>query len=517
MARRFVNIDRQTPMLLPADLRDWVAADDLVHFVIECVEGFDLRAFAINERGTGSEQYPPSMLLSLLIYCYANGLFSSRRIEAASYRDVAVRYLCANTHPDHDTICAFRRRNFAAVAECFLQVLLLARELQLLKIGTVSVDGTRLDAAASKHRNVTYARAGELIEQLEGEIKELLEKAETADRVEEREPGKLPEELARRENLKKQLEGARARLEEQAAARAVRERAEFERKLAEREERKNKGPKPKPPKEQLEPQAQSNLTDPESRLMRRSKNAEWRQAYNAQAVVDAEGSQLILGAPLTNSASDSGQLQSDVESVPEALGPVKRVLADAGFSNGQQVEVLEGRGIEVLVNVQAQAAHLRRRHDFRPVELRSEKPVEPKAEWRKRMKEKLESEEGRNHYSKRWSTVEPVFGIIKAAMGFRHFSLRGLEKARGEWQLVCLAYNFRRLHQLHQARTGNKKTKPARKEARRRRNPPGSVLRLLPPLADWFARPCRWFPDWSASLSFIHLNNSIVPVRPTRS
>ena len=448
MAARFVNIDRRTPMLLPADLRDWVAEEDLVHFIIECVEGFDLHGYAVNERGSGSEQFPPAMMLCLLIYCYANGIFSSRRIEAATHRDVAVRYLCANTHPDHDTICEFRRRNFAAVAQCFLKVLLLARELKLLKVGTVSVDGSRLDAAASKHRNVTYARAGELIEQLQGEIKELLEKAEAADRSQERDPGTLPQEIARRESLKAQLEAARARLEEQAAARAQSERAEFERKLAEREQHKVKGKMPKPPRETPEPQAQMNLTDPESALMRRSKNAEWRQAYNAQAVVDAEGSQLVLAAPLCNSAADSGQLLPDIESVPEELGPVRAALADAGFSNGEQVEALETRGLEVLVNVQAEAAHLRRLHDFRPVDRRSESPLEPKAEWRKQMKAKLESEEGRARYRKRWSTVEPVFGTIKAAMGFRHFSLRGLKKVSGEWQLVCLAYNFRRLHKL---------------------------------------------------------------------
>lgn len=446
-------------MLLPADLRDWVAEDDLVHFIIECVEGFDLRAFAINERGSGSEQFPPAMMLGLLIYSYANGVFSSRRIEGATYRDVAMRYLCANTHPDHDTICEFRRRNFEAVAECFLKVLLLARELKLLKVGTVSVDGTRLDAAASKHRNVTYARAGELIGQLQDEITELLEEAEAADQTQERDPGTLPQEIARRENLKAQLEAARRRLEEQTATRTAAQQAEFERKLREREQRKYKGKKPKPPRGAPEAQAQMNLTDPESALMRRSKNAEWRQAYNAQAVVDAEGSQLILGAPLTNRGADSAQLLPDIESVPEALGPVSTVLADAGFGNGEQVEALTQRGIEVLVNVQAEAAHLGRRHDFRPIQRRSESPVECKAPWRKAMKEKLQSEEGRALYGKRWSTVEPVFGTIKAAMGFRHFSLRGLAKARGEWQLVCLAYNFRRLHKLRTAQTGPAETK----------------------------------------------------------
>jgi len=451
MAARFVNIDRQTPMLLPPDLRDWVPADDLVHFVIESVEGFDLRGFAVNERGTGDAQFPPAMMLALLIYCYAQGTFSSRRIEKATWRDVAVRYLCADAHPDHDTICEFRRRNFAAVAECFLRVLLLARELRLLKVGTISLDGTRLDASASKHRNLTYARAGELIPQLEGEIRELLTKAESADRVGETDPRTLPAELARREGLRDQLVAARARLEEQARARAENERAAFEAKCAAREQRegKRKGPKPKPPVCEPRPDEQTNLTDPESRLMRKSKNAAWQQAYNAQAAVDADGSALILAAPLVNNAADAGQLQPGVEAVSVELGKVSAVLADSGYGDGAQIQTLQAHGIEAYVSVQAEAAQLGRTHDFRPAHRRSERPVaEPKAPWRIAMKAKLQTEEGRARYRKRWSTVEPVFGIIKAAMGFRQFRLRGLEKVRGEWQLVCLAYNFRRLWKL---------------------------------------------------------------------
>ena len=167
MKPRFVKVDRQTPMLLPPDLRDWIPEDDMVHFVIQAVEGARLPSLRVNQRGTGSEQYPPAMMLSLLIYCYANGIFGSRRIERATYRDVAVRYLTGDTHPDHDTICKFRRENFDAVAECFLSVLLQAREIGVLKVGTVSTDGSKIRANASKHRSLTYQRAGELVEQLQ--------------------------------------------------------------------------------------------------------------------------------------------------------------------------------------------------------------------------------------------------------------------------------------------------------------------------------------------------------------
>ena len=182
MPARFKNIDRKTPMLLPPDLREWVAEDDLVHFVIEAVERLPLSAFAVNHKGCGDEQFPPHLMLALLIYCYANGLFGSRRIERATYRDVAVRYLCADHHPDHDTICAFRRNNLEAVAGAFVDVLELARELKLLKLGCVSLDGTHLKASASKDQNVTYARAVQLREQLRLEVGQLLAQAEANDR-----------------------------------------------------------------------------------------------------------------------------------------------------------------------------------------------------------------------------------------------------------------------------------------------------------------------------------------------
>src|SRR5258708_6699678 len=211
MAHRFKNIDRNTPMLLPPDLRDWVGEDDLVHFVIGAVERLPLSAFAVNHKGCGDDQYPPQMMLGLLIYSYANGIFGSRRIERATYRDVAVRSLCADPHPDHDTICAFRRKNFEAVAGAFVEVLELAREMKLLKLGCVSIDGTHIRANASKDKNVTYERAGQLREQLALDVAGLLAQAEAAD-CEDADPQKLPEEIARRETLLRKLDAACTRL-----------------------------------------------------------------------------------------------------------------------------------------------------------------------------------------------------------------------------------------------------------------------------------------------------------------
>ena len=445
----FVECDRDQAILLPPDLRDWLPADDLGHFVIEAVERVDLGAFKVNHRGTGSAQYHPRMMLALMIYCYANGIFSSRRIERATHRDIGVRFVAANRHPDHDTIARFRRENFAAVSESFLQVLLLAKELKLLRVGLVSVDGSKFKANASKHRSVTYERAGALIAQLEGEIAALLSRAEAADVAGEDDPQALPKEIARHEALRDKLDAARRRLEAQAQAqaRAAAEREAYEAKVAAREKRRGraKGKHPKPPAETPTADAQSNLSDPDSRLMRKSKQHEYRQAYNAQAAVDAGGSQLIVGARISQCASDRNDLVADIEAIPAVLGRPETVLADNGYANGAEVAALEASGIEALVSTSAEGR--RRTHDFRPVKaLPAVK--EPKADWLKAMAEKLASEEGRALYKLRRQTVEPVFGVIKAVLGFAGFSLRGLDKVEGEWTLVALAYNCKRLHKL---------------------------------------------------------------------
>ncbi|MFQ6007244.1 MAG: IS1182 family transposase [Woeseia sp.] len=444
---KFIQADRNQPFLLPPDLRDWIPEDDLAHFVIEAVERVDLKHFKINARGTGDAQYHPQMMLALLIYCYANGIFSSRRIERATYRDIGVRFVAANLHPDHDTLCKFRRENFAAISESFLQVLLLARELKLLKVGLVSVDGTKVDANASKHRSVRYDRAKALVEQLKLDIAGLLQQAEQVDAAEVEDPQALPQEIARREALQAKLDAACRRLEARAKARAQQERADYEAKVAARELRKGsrKGKHPKPPSEVPKDEEQSNLTDPDSGLMRKNKRSESRQGYNAQVAVDADGSQLVLGARVSQCASDRNELVADVEAIPAALGTPDTVLGDSGFANGDEVKTLSDRQIEVLVATGAEGK--RRRYDLRPEQ--ADKPAkEPKAQWRKAMKAKLASEQNQAKYRLRQQTAEPAIGIIKEVLGFRRFSLRGLTKVSGEWQLMTLAYNCKRLHRL---------------------------------------------------------------------
>jgi transposase len=447
---KFVQADRDQPFLLPPDLRDWLPEDDLAHFVLEAVERVSIDRFKVNARGTGSAQYHPQMMLGLLIYCYANGIFSSRRIERATYRDIGVRFITANCHPDHDTICAFRRDNLAAISESFLQVLLLARELKLLKVGKVSVDGTKLKANASKRRSIRYDRAQELREQLHGEIEGLLTQAERADSEGEGDSQQLPEGLARREKLKAQLDAACDRLERQAKTRAASEQAEYQRKVAAREKRKGrrKGKRIPPPKEEPEGSEQTNLTDADSRLMRRNKRSEYQQCYNAQAAVDADGSQLILSARVSQCASDRNELVADVEAIDSRVGTPAQILADNGYANGDAVEALSHQGMDVLVAVGSGDG--RRQHDFRPT--REPKPEsEPRAPWLQEMKDKMALDESRAIYRLRQQTVEPVFGVIKHAMGFRQFLLRGEAKVAGEWQLLALAYNCKRLHNLLRA------------------------------------------------------------------
>ena len=391
---KFVPSDRSQPCLLPPDMRERVPEDDLVHFVLEAVERVSMSRFRVNERGTGSAQCHPRTMLALPVHCHATGTFGSRRIERATHRDLCVRYLTADSHPDHDTICRFRRENFEAVGEAFLQVLLLARELRLLRVGTVSVDGTKVDANASLRNGIRHDRAEELRAQLQQEIDGLLAEAERTDASDEVDPQRLPAELSRREAPKAKLDRACAEL-------------------------------------------------------KKSERHECRQACNAQAVVDADGSRLVLGCRVSRSATDRRELVADVDAVPAAVGVPDRVLADSGCASGGEVAELGGRGMDLLVATGAEGG--RRQHDFRP-EPAGERPAkEPKAEWIKAMRAKLDEEENRRRCRVRKHTVEPVFGVVRQAMGFRQFLLRGLEKVEGERCLAMLACNCRRLHNLRAA------------------------------------------------------------------
>jgi transposase len=431
MSSRFVNIDRRTPMLLPPDLREWVADDDLAHFVLEAVESIDLRVAAVNARGTGSQQYPPAMMLSVLLYCYASGLFSSRRIEQATYRHLSVRYLSGNTHPDHDTIAKFRRENTPLIQSAFVQVLELAREMGLLRLGTVSLDGTKLRANASKRATWTQAQVQQKLAVLHQQVDQLLTQAEQADATESDDGTRLPPALASRSSRQAQLESARQRLAERTRQRAEQRQAEQD----------NPPDQPGRPPRRLpfdpRPSDRVNTTDPDSALMPTAQEG-FIQGYNAQLAVSTQ-SGLIVAARVTDEPGDRRQLAPTVAAIPASLGSPTAVLADTGFDNQRQIAQVERGGRTVVYcsphpgRGQPPSGWQPRGHQRRTAEARA------------RMRARLESATGRALYRLRAITVEPVIGILKSVLGFRQFHLRGLAKVQAEWQLLALAFNCRRL------------------------------------------------------------------------
>lgn len=455
MAARFVIIDYDTPLILPPNLRDWVPANHLAHFILDAVEEMDLSRVKVNERGTGSPEYPPGMLLALVLYCYATGVFSSRRIEQATYDSVPVRMISGDTHPDHDTICTFRRENKGMVQETFVRILELAQSLKLLQVGriTVAVDGTKVLANASKHAAASYQHAGKTIEQLNLEVKELLAKAEQADSTPLEEGLSIPEEVERRQERKAKLTAARAEIEARAKARAAAEMAEYQAKLAERKAKEDKGktprgPQPKPPSQEPKPSDQYNFTDPESRIMKAGSGQHFEQSYNAQAAVEVD-SRLIVGLRVSQAPNDKQELVATVAAIAKPVESVAAVLTDSGFYSEAAVQTVEQTDQGQPTGTTVYAALEKKEHHRTVSDLeKKQQPIAPAAEagMSEVMKHRLKTAEGRAKYKLRQQTVEPIFGIIKSVLGFRQFLLRGLEKVELEWQLVCLAYNLKRLH-----------------------------------------------------------------------
>lgn len=457
MAARFLPVDRDTPLLLPPNLRDWVPADHLVHFVLDAVEGLDLRQVRVNTRGTGDAQYPPRMLLALLVYSYATGTFSSRRIERSTHDSVPVRLLTADTHPDHDTLCTFRRENAALLTESFVQVLQLAQQLKLLKVGqlTVAADGTKVLAHASKHSAVSYARAGEQIELLQQEVQQLLAKAEQADATPLQDGLSIPAEITRRQERQAALAQARAELAARAQARYAVHLAEHEAKLARRAAqaeagRPPRGRAPQAPSPAPGPKDQYNFTDPESRIMKAGNGQHFEQSYNAQAVVEVE-SRLIVGQRVSQAANDKQELVPTLAAIPSAAGPVSAVLVDSGFYSADAVRQTEGTTAGTSTGTTVYAALEKTGHHRSVADLEARPEPEPPgadASVAEVMRHRLRTTAGKALYKLRQQTVEPVFGILKAVLGFRQFRLRGRAKVALEWTLVCLAYNLKRLHRL---------------------------------------------------------------------
>lgn len=455
MSTRFVTVDRVTALLLPPDMREWVTPDDPVHLILALVNEVPMNAFSVNVRGSGSKQYPPSMMLALLIHCYSEGVFSSRRIERATYRDVSVRYLTGDTHPDHDTIAKFRRDNGQAIAAAFLKVLVYARETGMLKLGAVSVDGTLIKANASKRRNVRFEDLPEYESYLKEQVARLLEKAEVADAQDE-DSDALPAELTDLQALQAKVRKAREKIEARDQDRRQRERANSRRERGKPKETpeeaqraiEQNATKPVVPKAE----ACANLTDVDSRLMRHDPKSSFEQGYNAQAVADADGSQLILGTRIANASNDFYELQPNIEALSPELRPITAVLADSGYANQEQVEALESQGLDLYVSVRSEPSP---RHPGLPAkENPRDLSVIAKTPFGQRMYEKLRTDAGRALYKRRRHTIEPCFGIIKHVLGFRQFHLRGLAKVALEWELVALAYNVKMIYHAIRRKSG---------------------------------------------------------------
>lgn len=448
---RFHPVDRQTGYLLPPSVDEWLPEDHLARFIVEVVDGLDVSALEKAYAGRGTAAYHPTVLLALLVYGYANGVFSSRKIERATYDSVAFRFIAAGAHPDHDTLATFRRRFLDELAGLFVQVLEMAQEMKLLKLGTISLDGTKIKANASRHRALSHGHIEQLEIQLKAEVESLLAQAEQADQSAVPDGMNLPEEIARRQARLDAMAAAKLKIAERAKVRFQKEQAEYEAKLARREQKakesgkKPGGKPPKPPTAGPKAQDQLNLTDGESRIMPVAGGG-FEQAYNAQAAVDTS-SMLVVSLDVTQACNDKEQvlpMLDQLAALPTSLGPPKELVADTGFYSAKNVSACEARGIDPYIAVKRDEHHLAPQERFtEPAALPADATAD--ATPAQSMAHKLKTKAGRARYALRKQTVEPVFGIIKSVLGFRQFSLRGLKNVTGEWTLVCLAWNLKRM------------------------------------------------------------------------
>src|SRR5580700_8334654 len=393
----FRQFDRATGFLLPPSLDEWLPERHLARFVVEVIDGLDLSAMVKSYRGSGSAGYHPALLLGLLVYGYTTGVFSSRKLERATYDSVAFRFIAANDHPDHDTIATFRRRFLKDIEALFVRVLELAREMGLLRMGTVGLDGTKIHANASRHSALSYEHAGKIEAQLKAEVADLLARAEAADQADVADGMSIPEELARREERLAKLAEARAKLEARA-------------------------------EEGFEPEM-----------------AVHRARLEARDEAAAE-SLLVIAADVVQAPNDKQQIAPMVEktaALPEQLGRIETLLADNGYFSEANVLACAAADITPLIATGRQRHHPSWRERFAAAPPAPENPTPVEA-----MAWQLRTPHGKALYALRKQTPEPVFGIIKSVMGFRQFLLRGLDRVRGEWSLVTMSWNIKRMHVL---------------------------------------------------------------------
>jgi transposase len=449
MSRTFKTVDYEATLNQTVRLGECLPPDHLARFIVDVIAQLDWAPIDARYAPRGGTPYAPELLFGLLVYGYATGTFSSRKIERATYESAPFRFIAGNLHPDHDTLAAFRKTFLPELHDLFVQVLLLAQEMGVLQLGTISIDGTKIHADACKSKAVSYKRLLELETQLRTEVEALFALGAQADQ------GSLPEglvvtdEIVRREERLQRLAAAKAVLEARAKEREALEQAAYDAKVREREakaQRSGKPPRgrpPSPPTPGPRDADQYNFTDPDSRIMKNSTDKGFDQHYNAQVAVD-QASLLIVGTSLSNHANDQAEVVPMVNAIPSRLGTPEAAALDTGYFSEANIEALEARHIEPYIATGREPHHQGWEAYFAGIPA----PPADDASAKEQMAYKLKTVVGKAIYRLRKCTVEPVIGIVKEVLGFRQFSLRGEEAAGGEWCLVCLAFDLKRLHSL---------------------------------------------------------------------
>jgi transposase len=449
MARTFKTADGEAALELRVSRREVLPPEHLARFVVDVVSQLDFSQIYARKGASGGQPYAPEVLVARLLYGYGTGVFSSRKIEQATSESIPFRFVAGDLHPDHDTMAHFRRSFLEEIKELFVQVLLLAGEAEVLKLGNISVDGSQIHADASKSQAVSCKRLLELEAELRREVEELLALAEAADQGALPEGFQVADEIARRQARRARLQQAQAVLEARADERYQAERAEYEAKVRERQQkaqatgRPTRGREPKPPEPGPRDKDQYHFTDPESRIMKNSTDDGFDQHDNVPVAVDQD-SLLIMATTVSHQANDQQEAVPTIDAIDPRVGTPAAAALENGYFSSTNIEHLEGRRINPYIATGREPHHRSWKEYF---QHQGEPPSE-QASAKEKMAYKLKTAIGQAIYGLRQCTVEPVIGIIKAVLGFRQFSLRGLAAAAGEWCLVCLAFNVKRLHRL---------------------------------------------------------------------
>jgi transposase len=449
MARKFKTVDYEAALHQAVTVEECLSPNHLARFIVSIIAQLDLSRIYARYAPVGGEPIDPKVLLGLLLYGYATGVFSSRKIEKATYESIPFRFLAGGLHPDHDTIAHFRKTFLADLKALCVQVLLVAQEAGALNLGNISLDGSKLHADASQSHAVSYKRLLELESELRQEVDELFALSEQLEQSDLPAGLDIADEIAFREGRLVNLAQAKRVLEARAQERYAAEHAEYEAKLREREEkaqqtgRKPGGRPPEPPTPGPRDQDQYNFTDPDSRIMKNSTNKGVDQHYNTQVAVDQD-SFMIVANTLSNHPNDKGEAIPTLDAIPAEVGKPTAGALDNGYFSANTIAQMEARGIDPYIATGREPHHQSWRTYF------AEQPTPPPSDASpvEKMAYKLQTDIGQAIYRLRKSTVEPVIGILKEVLGFRQFSLRGLAAAAGEWCLVCLAFNLKRLHVL---------------------------------------------------------------------